>query len=191
MDNNEYISKQKVEKWTTKEKFNALGLSDIPVGTEYNLTGAIEEGELDSALQKKINGKLTTPATPTAESAIVIGADGTVNTKPLSEIKTHIYRHSIWFTISIENYDTPSGTYTFTDAQGVIELIDNYGMSYSISDLVWRGTGYIINFYNVLFGTCCLTTDGSSINLHGVVVNESGETIPLNAASTTTFSMND
>ena len=84
-DTNTYISKQKVEKWTTKEKFNAFDLSTIEPGTEYNLTGAIEEGELDSALQTKINGKLTAPTTPTAESAVTMLADGTVGTKPLSE----------------------------------------------------------------------------------------------------------
>lgn len=54
-DTNTYISKQKVEKWTSRDKFNALNLSDIPVGTEYNLTGAIEESDLDSDLQTKIN----------------------------------------------------------------------------------------------------------------------------------------
>lgn len=54
-DTNTYVSKQKVEKWTTKEKFNAFDLSDIPVGTEYNLTGPIEENDLDSDLQTKIN----------------------------------------------------------------------------------------------------------------------------------------
>lgn len=54
-DTNTYISKQKVEKWTTKEKFNAFDLSTIETGTEYNLAGAIEESDLDSDLQTKIN----------------------------------------------------------------------------------------------------------------------------------------
>lgn len=54
-DTNTYVSKQKVEKWTTKEKFNAFDLSTIETGTEYNLTGTIEESDLDSALQTKIN----------------------------------------------------------------------------------------------------------------------------------------
>ena len=60
-DTNNYISKQKVEKWTTKEKFNALDLHTIETGTEYNLTGAIDETDLDSNLLAKINGKLTKP----------------------------------------------------------------------------------------------------------------------------------
>lgn len=95
MDNNEYISKQKVEKWTTKENFIKLGdLRDIEPGTEYNITGAIEEGELDGALQAKINGKLTAPAAPTSESAVILGTDGTVGTKPLSEFKK-VYKYDI------------------------------------------------------------------------------------------------
>ena len=54
-DTNTYDSFQKVEKWTTRDKFNALDLSTIVTGTEYNLAGAIEESDLDSDLQTKIN----------------------------------------------------------------------------------------------------------------------------------------
>lgn len=99
-DTNTYDSLQKVEKWTTKEKFNALDLSKIETGTEYNLTGAIEEDELDSALQTKINGKLDKPTTPTAESAVILRTDGTVGTKPLSEIGGggKLYRHDLRIT---------------------------------------------------------------------------------------------
>ena len=85
-DTNNYISKQKVEKWTTKEKFNALDLHTIETGTEYNLTGAIDETDLGSDLLAKINGKLTKPTNPSAESAVTMLADGTVGTKLLSEI---------------------------------------------------------------------------------------------------------
>lgn len=54
-DTNTYISKQKTEKWTTKTKFKALDLSDIPVGTEYNLTGNVELEDLDVSLQNSLN----------------------------------------------------------------------------------------------------------------------------------------
>ena len=37
-------------------------------------------------INTEINGKLTKPANPTAESAVTMLADGTVGTKPLSEI---------------------------------------------------------------------------------------------------------
>lgn len=88
-DTNTYISKQKVEKWTTKEKFNALDPLTIETGTEYNLTGPIDETDLASNLQTKINeisNKLTKPTNPSAESAVTMLADGTVGTKPLSQI---------------------------------------------------------------------------------------------------------
>lgn len=53
-DTNTYNSFQKVEKWTTKEKFNAFDLSTIETGTEYNLTGNIGADDLDANLQAKI-----------------------------------------------------------------------------------------------------------------------------------------
>ena len=104
-----YISKQKVEKWTTKERFNALELATIETGTEYNLTGTIDEGELDSALQAKINeisGKLTKPTNPSAESAVTMLADGTVGTKPLSEIGGggKLYRHKLYLVTDTNSY---------------------------------------------------------------------------------------
>ena len=37
-------------------------------------------------INTEINGKLTKPANPSAESAVVIGTDGTVNTKTFNEI---------------------------------------------------------------------------------------------------------
>ena len=104
-DNINYEKFQKVEKWTTKEKFNALGnLTEIETGTEYNLTGAIDETDLASDLQTKINGKLTAPTTPSAESAVTMLADGTVGTKLLSEIGGggggKLYLHNLTCSIS-------------------------------------------------------------------------------------------
>ena len=126
-DTNTYDSFQKVEKWTTREKFNALDLSTIETGTEYNLAGAIEETDLASDLQTKINGKLTAPTTPTADSVVTMAANGTVGTKALNEIGGgKLYLHSMNFTnsngyvnviyyntnstpISIANNNIPSG----------------------------------------------------------------------------------
>lgn len=54
-DTNTYTSKQKVEKWTSRDKFKALDLTDIPIGTEYNLTGNIELEDLDTSLQNFLN----------------------------------------------------------------------------------------------------------------------------------------
>ena len=127
-DTNTYISKQKVEKWTTKEKFNAFDLSTIETGTEYNLTGAIEESDLGSDLQTKINGKLTAPINPSAESAITMLADGTVGTKLLSEMRK-LYNHKLYFQTAGEytlvwiNLITSSDT-AYTQPSQFISLIN-------------------------------------------------------------------
>lgn len=52
-------------------------------------------GEKVADLQTKINGKLTAPTTPTADSAVTMLADGTVATKALSEFGGKLYKHSI------------------------------------------------------------------------------------------------
>lgn len=62
-DNNTYTSKQNIKKYTTQAKFDAIDKSDVPVGTEYNIVGEIEEADLSSALQTKINS--TTPVDQT------------------------------------------------------------------------------------------------------------------------------
>lgn len=48
-------------------------------------------------INTEINGKLTKPTTPTAESAVTMLADGTVGTKPLSEIGGggKLYKHDV------------------------------------------------------------------------------------------------
>ena len=72
----------------TEEQFEEKKLS-LPVGTLVGITDPIHESELDTDLQTKINevsDKLTAPTTPTADSVITMLVDGTVGTKPLSEI---------------------------------------------------------------------------------------------------------
>lgn len=101
-DTNTYDLFQKVEKWTTKEKFNAFDLSTIETGTEYNLTGAIEESELDSALQTKIkkideidqkSSVSPIESSPPEGSGVMrgINIDGNEYSLPRK------YRHSIYF----------------------------------------------------------------------------------------------
>ena len=98
-DTNTYDSFQKVETWTTREKLNALDLSTIETGTEYNLTGGIDESDLDSNLQTKINeidGKSSVSAytsSPPEGSEVIRGVniDGSDYSLPRK------YRHSIYF----------------------------------------------------------------------------------------------
>lgn len=54
---------------------------------------------INENLQTEINGKLNKPTTPSAESAVTMLADGTVETKPLSEIGGgggKLYKHEIF-----------------------------------------------------------------------------------------------
>lgn len=123
-DTNTYDLFQKVEKWTTKEKFNALDPRTIETGTEYNLAGQIDETDLASDLLAKINGKLTTPTTPTAESAVTMLADGTVGTKLLSEFGK-LYLHSL--TILEGTYTLNVAIYTITNTEiTTIETLKNF-----------------------------------------------------------------
>ena len=124
-DTNTYDLFQKVEKWTTKEKFNALDPRTIETGTEYNLAGAIDETDLASDLQTKINGKLAKPTNPSAESAVTLSADGTVGTKLLSEIGGgggKLYLHTYSFTINESIGATISTSFYKSDNIVVSEL---------------------------------------------------------------------
>ena len=126
-DTNTYNSFQKVEKWTTKEKFNALDLQTIATGTEYNLVGAINETDLDSDLQTKINGKLTAPTTPTADSVVTMATNGTTGTKALSEFGGKLYKHII----------TVSGTKSNgAPYDAVWSIVDNHNNSYTFQDII-------------------------------------------------------
>ena len=172
-DTNTYDSFQKVEKWTTKDNFNKLDPRTIETGTEYNLTGAIDETDLDYTLQSKINGKLTTPTTPTADSAVTLLADGTVGTKPLSEIGGKLYRHQI------------KGT--FTNTQGYIyativnttnaNITEEYFRTYigqGISAILASQQGY---------GSVLIDYSSNNYNIQGAV-NEGGTANPVNITDT-------
>lgn len=67
-DTNTYTSKQNIKKYTTQAKFDAIDKSDVPVGTEYNIVGEIEEADLSSALQAKINSTTSVDQTYSATS---------------------------------------------------------------------------------------------------------------------------
>lgn len=176
-DNINYDLFQKVEKWTTREKFNALDLSTIETGTEYNLAGPIDETDLDSALQSKINGKLTAPTTPTADSAITMLADGTVGTKPLSEIGGKIYEHYIMAIIG--DYSCHPIVYSH-NSNAMTQ--DEFKTLISGKYLVVPGEGTTANDRACL----CFTSGTSGYTIIGIV-NNGGVTKYVNTSSTAGF----
>lgn len=182
-DTNTYVSKQKVEKWTTKEKFNAFDLSDIPVGTEYNLTGPIGANDLDVDLQTKINevsNKLTKPTNPSAEAAVTMLADGTVGTKLLSEIGGgKLYKHYI--SISAEVNDGVRPTF---DGMIYFEIYSSSQTAFTLNTIPEIGgydyyAGRITNVGHGGQGLVAITFNGVKIVTYGASCIISGEVIPL------------
>ena len=162
-DTNIYNSFQKVEKWTTKEKFNALDLSDITVGTEYNLTGQVEESDLDSALQAKIkdiDGKSSVVAytdSPSEDLPIIkaVNIDGSDYSLPRK------YRHSIYFNT------TPPVTIYYDDenSSGISDITEIPKFIHYpayVSPLEGKG---VLDFYG----------DDTGYKAFGVYLNSNGE----------------
>ena len=114
--------------------------------------------ESDDVVRKlELDGKLTKPTNPSAESAVTMLADGTVGTKPLSEIGGgKLYLHSMNFTnsygivnviyyntdstpISITNNNIPSGRRLVGNMDGAqrgvvgVYIIKNDNSTYSAS----------------------------------------------------------
>lgn len=112
------IIDKKQTRWYAKSTFDSLDKTTIPVGTEIQVAGEIEETDLTTDLQTKINGKLTAPTTPTSNSVVTMAANGTVGTKALSEFSGKLYLHRIYFQISSNKignfyfYSTKSTAYT-------------------------------------------------------------------------------
>ena len=101
------IIDKKQTRWYSKSTFDSLDKTTIPVGTEIQVGGEIEETDLTADLQTKINGKLTAPTTPTADSVVTIAANGTVGTKALSEFGGKLYKHSILISFP-DGHEIPS-----------------------------------------------------------------------------------
>ena len=79
----------------TEEQFETKK-ANLSEGVIVGLTDPIHENELDSALQTKIIGKLTAPTTPTANSVVIMEANGTTGTKALSEFGGKLYEHKVF-----------------------------------------------------------------------------------------------
>lgn len=54
-----YIRKEGQRKYVSDTEFTSLDKSSVPVGTEYNIVGEIEESDLSADLQTKINSTIT------------------------------------------------------------------------------------------------------------------------------------
>lgn len=108
----------------------------------------------------EIDGKLTKPTNPSAESAVTMLADGTVSTKPLSEIggSGKLYRHKLEFTDTLGRlfysylYKSDNTTYTLDTIPNYTPITASYGP--------YRGVGAIVGKKLNLF-----VTSGSAVEI--------------------------
>lgn len=120
----------------------------------------------------ELNGKLTKPTNPSAESAVTMLADGTVGTKPLSEIGGggggKLYRHKINFgnrsgdlgigSISFEIIDGTGTAYTKNTLNNVysaefhgIKQHNNTNDDEHLAGVIWITNGFIefVGYYTI------------------------------------------
>lgn len=64
-DNLQYQQFNASKKYVSDTEFTSLDKSTIPVGTEYNIVGVIEESDLSAELQTKVNRTVAGPTGPT------------------------------------------------------------------------------------------------------------------------------
>lgn len=63
-DTIDYIRKEGQRKYVSDTEFTSLDKTSIPVGTEYNIVGVIEESDLSAELQTKVNRTVAGPTGP-------------------------------------------------------------------------------------------------------------------------------
>ena len=99
----------------------------------------------------EIDGKLTKPANPSAESAVTMLADGTVGTKPLSELGGggKLYRHDIKFSTGSNMF------YTSVYLPYITSLVTKYGKFTNIGSVEEYNRIFPTNYY-------CTSVDSSN-----------------------------
>lgn len=186
------IIDKKQTRWYAKSTFDSLDKTTIPVGTEIQVAGEIEETDLTADLQTKINGKLTAPTTPTADSVVTMAANGTTGTKALSELGGKLYEHYIEIYVSNSN----KMTYLY------FYFINSNSSAYTIYDDIYNAihgnlhTGSITyNDGSVLsYGAVMVEFQQSKIYLRGATGNGSGNVfgnvLAIEASTITTITDN-
>lgn len=118
------IIDKKQTRWYAKSTFDSLDKTTIPVGTEIQVGGEIEETDLTADLQTKINGKLTAPTTPTSDSVVTMAANGTTGTKALGDFGGKLYKHELTVGSSSTDYYVlffPSSDSTAINTAALVE----------------------------------------------------------------------
>lgn len=162
----------------TEEQFEEKKLS-LSVGTLVGITDPIHESELDTDLQTKINdvsNKLTAPTTPTTESAVTMLTDGTVGTKPLSEIGGgKLYLHHVQISIPSIISIAMSTIYINIYSNNSTEYTKNTIPKTAYSATILSGKGN---------GTIYLSLSSTNAFATGVICQTNGNIVAFNSSNT-------
>lgn len=141
---------KKQTRWYSKSTFDSLDKTTIPVGTEIQVAGPIEETDLNATLQTSINSvanKLDKPAgNPTEDSLVKVSSTGSVEYVPYKKY----YKH----TISIVGSPTSASYYICTilsDSAKIntLELLYNYNNILGGAN-VWLNDPKNNKYYNAI-----------------------------------------
>ncbi len=119
--------------------------------------------KLAQSVINDINNKLAKPANPTADSAVTMLADGTVGTKPLSEIGGKLYLHKL----HIEGND---GEFLNEVNFSAINSYDGFItksniLNINISDFVIVGNGNYIRDATIFYKLNSVSIDGNRLRV--------------------------
>ena len=161
--------------FTIPKKVDIDELEKVLVGSETVVVERTEDNSklkvrLAQSVTTQINSKLDKPATPTADSAVTMLADGTVGTKPLSEIGGDggkIYRHDI--TIYYNNQLGVISNSIYNTSDILIENIgalENYRSPWSYNS--YQASGSVFVEFNI---------SNATFDVKGVVCKRSDQTV--------------
>ena len=156
-------------------EYNGVVYRDLEPQVRYDAEQVQSLKQADVAINEnlqtintEISGKLTKPANPSAESAVTMLADGTVGTKPLSEIGGGgMYRHDITKTINGVII-----TISFLDSKSVALTADEIYIKHSGNTVA--SVGYINNSdYIGGGGVLGAAISSNNITFRGVLYGDS------------------
>lgn len=188
-DTNTYESKQKIEKWTTQEKFDALDKTDILIGTEYNIVGDIEAQDLGQSVYNAFAAKNGDSSQQFSVAAPTTG-NAAVNRDYLESNSTLLAGGTaIPEDADLNDYKT-AGTYTATP-QVAIDIANtpvkvNYFRLFvttntgtdTVSQIFFTGTEYYVREYAAgWFDWVKIATSADSPNSEPVVVEVGADNV--------------
>ena len=144
---------------------NSIGVYRLPGNSGLQI-------KLDQSVINDINNRLTKPANPASDSVVTMTANGTVGTKPLSEIGGgggggKIYRHDI-----TKKMGESTVTLSFLDSKSVALTADEISIKHSGNNIAFV-SDIKSTTYNTGGGILCAIISSITIKFIGVLYADS------------------